>query len=161
MLGWKMSSVPVPFQMMLNLWFFSYYCFIYCNCNLLPAPEAYTTVQSLIIPIWRKVLMNQLFTRLNIKMAQNKIFAAFTDVKDSVVAQQPGEKKQRTLLFSSGWEHLCFIATSSSPKWKTTFTNLGFSQMTTSISFQRADLHRRQTSLPKRSLCHRSTCTNC
>lgn len=27
-------------------------------------------------------------------MAQNKIFAAFTDVKDSVVAQQPGKKKQ-------------------------------------------------------------------
>lgn len=80
--------------------FFSYCCFIYCNFNLLPAPETYTTVQSLIIAIWRKVTMNQLFTRLNIKMAQNKIFAAFTDVKDSVVAQQPGKKKQ-TEHFSS------------------------------------------------------------
>lgn len=38
--------------------------------------------------------MNQLFTRLNIKIVQNKIFAAFTDVKDSVVAQQPGKEKQ-------------------------------------------------------------------
>lgn len=30
---------------------FSYCFFIYCNFNLLPTPEAYTTVQSLIIPI--------------------------------------------------------------------------------------------------------------
>lgn len=89
--GWRMSNMSVPFQMMLNLCF-SFCCLIYCNFNLLPSPEAYTTVWGLIIPIWRKVPMNQLFTRLNIKMAHNKIFAAFTDVTS--VAQQHWEKKR-------------------------------------------------------------------
>jgi len=70
--------------------------------------------------------MNQLFTRLSIKMAQNKIFSAFTDVKDSVVAQQPRQKKQtENAALQQCWGALVLHCHGGTPEWKTTSTNLG------------------------------------
>lgn len=43
--------------------------------------------------------MNQFFTRLNIKMAPNKIFPAFTNLKGLLVAWQPGGKCKQNAVF--------------------------------------------------------------